>query len=106
MLYSGIPKTVDDAVERLISDLSLNDKAYIARLERDELYPLHITFESRINQDFGMLAGNRDLLGSCRLVSGNHNFRPEDGVDLIVEALWRRLRKTHAMRLIRTRGED
>jgi len=43
MVDWDFPKTVDEAVKRLISELPLKDKVYIAGLAKDELYLLHIS---------------------------------------------------------------
>ena len=38
MVDWNYPKTVDQAVERLLSDLSLKDRVYIANLAKEDLY--------------------------------------------------------------------
>ncbi len=38
MINWNYPKTVDQAVERLILDLSLKDRVYIANLAQEDLY--------------------------------------------------------------------
>jgi len=40
------PKTVDEAVDRLVSALSLKDRVYIASLSQDELYLIHISLRA------------------------------------------------------------
>ena len=67
MIDWGYPKTVDEAVERLISELPLKDKVYIASLGPDETDVLYISFFSHIIQEFGLGTGNRELgTGSLR----------------------------------------
>lgn len=105
MLYSGLPKSVDEAVEIIISELPLNDRVYIAGLKRDELGAVTNAFRSHIEQDFGMLGINRELVQSCRDTSGIDDLNPRRGVEIVVEALWRELQKTHKMRLL-SRDED
>jgi len=100
MLYFNIPKTVDEAVEKLISELKLSDRVFIARLKREDLYVLQISLGAHIRQEFGLLAGNRNLIHSCRVVSESDTLTADQGVEIILEALWKELRRTHAIRVI------
>jgi len=74
MIDWNYPKTVDEAVERLASELPLKDKVYIASLGREQLYLLHISLASHIRQEFGLWSGNKELIESCRVVSGVHDL--------------------------------
>jgi hypothetical protein len=106
MLYSHIPQTVDQAVDLLISDLSLRDRVYIGNLKRGDLDIVQNSLSSRIEQDFGLLGLNRELLQSCREASGRKNLDPRRGVKVIVDALWLRLRETHRLKLVETGEGD
>jgi hypothetical protein len=59
------PKTVKNAVDRLISELSLKDKAMIANMAKVELSGLHITLGKYIRNEFGLWSCNEDLMASC-----------------------------------------
>jgi hypothetical protein len=59
------PKTVDQAVERLISELSFKDKSTIANMVEVELSGLHNTTGEYIRNEFGLWSGNKDLMTSC-----------------------------------------
>jgi len=101
MIDWGYPKTVDEAVERLISELPLKDKVYIASLGPDETDVLYISFFSHIIQEFGLGTGNRELLASCRQESGISNLNGGQGAGVILKALWKALRDTHKLRLVK-----
>ena len=98
------PKSVNEAVERLASELSLKYKVYIASLESKNLNQLNLYLHSHIAHDYGLYTGNRELLRSCRAASGIPDLAPEQCPGVIVLALWNKLRKTHRMRLIGNDG--
>jgi hypothetical protein len=100
MIEWNYPKTVEEAVRRLMAQLPLKDKVYIAGLDRKDLYLLHISLESSIMQEFGLWTGNKELIESCRVVSGRDDLSADQGSGVIIEALWRELQKTHALRLV------
>ena len=99
MVDWNYPETVDEAVERLISELPLKDKVYIANLAHEDLYLLHISLRSYVGQEFGLWTGNKALIGSCRMASGSNELNPEQCSEVILDALWRKLRETHALRV-------
>ena len=96
------PKTVDEAVAGLKGELSLKDKVYIANLTQENLYLLHISLKAYVGQELGLLAGNRELLESCRVVSQSKELSPEQCLAVILKALWEDLRETHALRVVGT----
>ena len=100
MVDWNYPKTVDQAVERLIKDLSLKDRVYIANLAQEDLYLIHLSLRSHIGQELGLWMGNKDLIESCRMASGSSELRADQCPEVILEALWRKLRETHALRVV------
>jgi len=100
MVDWNYPKTVDQAVERLLSDLSLKDRVYIANLAKEDLYLIHISLRSLIGHELGLLSGNKDLIESCRAMSGSSELRADQWPTVILEALWMKLRDTHTLRAV------
>jgi hypothetical protein len=96
-----LPLTVEQAVERLISELSLKDKAGMARIEEDELSALNLTIGAYIRRRFGMWSGNGQLIASCRIVSGNKNLHEDDASAIIIRELWKQLRETHGLKAVK-----
>ena len=86
------PLTIVDAVERLISDLSLKEKTGIANLEEDELSHLNISLGSHIRYHFGLWCDNDELIESCRSVSGEDTLHEDDTSVFIIKELWQGLR--------------
>lgn len=95
------PKTVDEAVDRLISEISLKDRVTIANMNRSELPVLYSTFVTQIREQYGFVTGNEELMESCRIVSGNERFDMSKGPALIIDLMWARLKRTHTIRTAR-----
>jgi hypothetical protein len=98
MVDWNYPKTVEEAVERLIGKLSLKDRVYIANLSQENLYLLHLSLKSYVGHELGLLAGNKDLIESCRVVCHSKGLNPDQCPAVILETLWRKLRETHKLR--------
>ena len=95
----NLPKTVDEAVKRLISDLPLKDKTAIANLAENDLATLQFSLGTYIGREFGIWSGNRELLDSCELVSGDIYLHPDFAPTVIIVELWNRLQQTHRLRV-------
>jgi hypothetical protein len=96
-----LPGTVDEAVERLIGELPLKDKTKIANMTENELMTLEFTLGSYIDNEFGIYTGNRDLRFSSKLLSGDVHLDPDYVSPLIIKELWKRLRESHKLRVVK-----
>lgn len=94
------PTTVDQAVNRLLSELSLKDKTTIANMAEVELSDLHMNIGEYIRNEFGSWSGNKDLMTSCRFFAKRDNISEEEASAIIIRELWKRLRKTHKLRIV------
>lgn len=99
-LVEKLPETVDEAVDRLISDLPLRDKFRIANMAESELSTLNSTLGSLISAEFGIHHGNQELLRFCENASGEKPLHPDYAPTVIIRELWRRLRKIHKLRVV------
>ncbi len=95
------PRTVDAAVDRLLSNLPLKDKTTVANMSPGELPNLHLILGAYILNNFGLLAGNWELMKSCRAKAKTVLQHDEDAVGIILEALWEKLQQTHKLRVIK-----
>lgn len=95
------PKTVAEAVDHIISVLTLKDKAKIARMNPEEARNLPISLGDYIWVKFGLKVGNDELLESCRVALGVVYLPTENAIDVIADAVWARLRETHALRPVK-----
>ena len=98
---AAAPRTVAEAVDRLLSNMPLKDKITVANMSHDELPNLHLTLGGYILNNFGILSGNWELMKSCRSRSENPLQHEEDAVSIILEALWETLQHTHKLRVIK-----
>jgi hypothetical protein len=96
-----LPRSVDTAVMRLIETLQLKDRASIANLQPEELDHLRSGLGDYIKQNFGFYSGNTALLQSCAEVGRLSRPLPDEACAVILRALWKELRATHKLRVIK-----
>ena len=94
------PRTVEEAVEQLMSSISEEDKERLRNMPEEDLIVLHMDLGLAIRNTFGLWQGNKELLKSCGLWSipdsAYDDFlpmwvHPDDASGVIVEALWKTL---------------
>jgi hypothetical protein len=95
------PKTVKEAVDLLICGLTLKDKVEIARLDAGELESLLLILGEYIKRNFGLWNENSYLVRSCQEVSGEKEPSIDRVVQIIIDNLWKRLKKTHLPRIVK-----
>ena len=100
-LASRRPQSINEAVEQLISQIPLKDKATVANMSANELPGLYLTLGEFIMNNFGLLSDNYKLIESCRLESDGSFQHKEDAVAIIIKALWQKLRQTHKLRVVK-----
>jgi hypothetical protein len=98
---STLPKTVEEAVDRLIDELSLKDRTTLSNLSEDELINLHISLGEYIRNEFGLWAGNKDLMASCCTIAQTEKIHEDTASTIIIEELWKSLRETHKLRVVK-----
>ena len=79
------PKTLTEAVERLLSELSDDDKKLIAEMPEEDLDQFHMTWGTGIRNSW--LWGNKKLLESCG------TLLPDSASSAIVSAVWMALNR-------------
>jgi Circularly permutated YpsA SLOG family len=95
------PRRVKEAVDRLVGGLPLKDKVTIANMAETELPALAPTLGEFIVTRFGLASGNTTLLRSCRWVAKRPINGEGDAAAIIVRELWKHLRRTHPLRIIK-----
>jgi hypothetical protein len=93
------PDTVDDAVEFLISQLSLKDKSFIAKMPQDDLRELYFSMGLYIRNKL-LYPRNDKLLESCRQAAMDKYLHWDQAPYVIIRALWKRLSRTHRLRVV------
>ena len=95
------PKTVDEAVERLLSDLDLESRVKIANTDLKNLAGVHSELHVYFKNTFGVWHGNKELLADCRALSENPLYNEDEATFVILKALWEKLRGTHTLRVVK-----
>ncbi len=96
-----LPKTIHEAVERLITEMALKDKVVIANMKHDELVDLNSNLGAYIRNAFRLWSGNHELMESCRFVSKNNNLNADEASFAVIDAMWEKLRKTHKLKVVK-----
>ena len=87
-----LPQTVEQAVERLISELPSEKKAWIANTGEWNLMDLFFSLSVDV-EDLFCLQENTALVESCRAVSGDDHIYVEEASFTIITELWKRLKR-------------
>jgi hypothetical protein len=95
------PKTVEEAVDRLISDLDLKNKLKIANMKLNDLVNFDSNLHKYFKNAFDVWHGNKNLLADCRFVSEKPIRNENEAEFVIIKSLWERLRKTHSLRVVK-----
>ncbi|TRZ48892.1 hypothetical protein D4S03_09090 [bacterium] len=92
-----LPQSVDDAVDILLSDLSLNSEIHMAAMKEEDIAGLHFSLGSAIRNEFGLWTGNEALMESCRKTSGDPHLHIDDASMVIIKALWKRIKSSNIL---------
>ena len=82
------PKTLDDALDRLMTVLDDEHKLFIADMLEDDLIDLHFSLGTDIRNSFGLHDQNSPLLKSLGLF-----VHPDDVAMVVIHSLWAKLTK-------------
>jgi len=96
---TDLPRTVDEAVNILTDVLSLKDKNTIANIAEVDLIDLHFSLGLSIRNSI-LYPRNEELLESCRQETMDKYLHWDQVSAVIIRALWKRLRKTHKLRVV------
>jgi hypothetical protein len=96
-----LPRTLHEAVDRLMSELSLKDKVIIANMTYDELVDLNSNLGAYIRNAFRLWYGNLELMESCKFAVKDKTINVDGASFAIIDNLWERLRRTHKLKVIK-----
>jgi hypothetical protein len=86
------PRTVQEAVKRLLLELPDWDKLGIKNTSEKDLATLHMTLGNYIRNEFGLWRNNKELLRDCLPESSEQ--KADDASSVIIKALWKSLQPT------------
>jgi len=93
--------SLDKALNMLLASMSLKERCHIANMEKSELNYLNKTLGEYIRKTFGAKSGHEALLEECKAIAGMNEMTDCDMVNIIIYELWKRLRETHVLRVIK-----
>jgi len=96
-----LPQSVEEAVDKLLSKLSLRDKTMIANIPKDNLTDLYHSLENDIQKEVGLWLTSESLLESCRSITGDTHLNEYGASLIIMQRLWDKLQKTNVLRIVR-----
>ena len=95
-----LPENVDEAVERIFTQLTLKDKSQIARMGERDLNALNHTLGRYIADNFGLRENNDELISSCGFILGKESIEEAEAVSIIIKKLWGKLQSSHSLRVV------
>jgi hypothetical protein len=99
--FPVLPKTIHEAVDRLMAELPLKDKVLIANMTYDELADLNSNLGAYIRNAFRLWSGNLELMESCKFTIRDKSMNADSASFAIIDHLWEKLRKTHRLKVIK-----
>lgn len=94
------PGTVAEAVNQLISDMSLKDKATVANMTEREVLRLDTTLGRYISEKLDMWIADRGFAASYTQLTGK-TFAKAEAPAIIMRELWQALKITHKLRIVK-----
>ena len=87
------PKSIEDALNLLLSILDKETMETFASRSEKELKHYHCTAGVLIRKEFKLTEGNDELIASCRKFSGQSDLDGKGASIVILKALWESLRQ-------------
>jgi len=81
------PKTVEDAVDRLLANLSTKDRKRISLTSKDDLANNESALKQHILVEFGLASGNEELMDACQAIAENVLTDAEEASQIILAEL-------------------
>ncbi len=94
------PKTVEETVDRLVTEMPLKEKATLANMDQGDLIKLHFSLGLYIRNKF-LYPRNEKLLESCRQEAMDKYLHWDQAPTVIIKRLWKSLRESHKLRVVK-----
>ena len=92
------PKTIKNATERFIAQMSEEDKQRLRGTRKEELAKFNFGMGVIIRNNFGLSDGNDPLMKACALTQQGETYNifygndPDSAAGIIIEAVWKELK--------------
>jgi hypothetical protein len=94
------PKTVDEALEKLLPVLTLKEKTKIVNMPEKDLFHLKTSLGYFIQTEY-RLWGNDPLIRACEKFASENNLPYDEPLMVIIWALWNKLQKANLLRVVK-----
>ncbi len=95
------PRTVDEAVDKLVSELPLKDRMKISGMDEVDIHLLYMTLGLYIRNNYGLWLENGQLIRDCRFIAKDRSLDADGASAVIIRELSKKLRETHNMRVVK-----
>ena len=100
------PRTVEDAVDRLLVEVPMKQRVSISSLEEGNIVFIYPTLGRYIRDNYGLHIKNGALITDCRCRAEDRTLDEDSAAFLILKEFWKVLKKTHTMRVIKRCTEE
>jgi len=95
------PKTVEAAIDIILSEMHLKDRTLMANLREEELAPLQLTLGLYIKKKLDIWFEDETLSQACRDAAEKEKLDKSNMPMVIIKIMWKKLRDTHRLRVVK-----
>lgn len=93
--------TVHQIVDEIIAELPLKDRIALAKLDEEKVHMLETIMGLYVQKKLDEWVLSQELFGSCRNYAEQESLKTSNAPSIIVRLLWKRLRETHSLRVLK-----
>lgn len=97
----SLPRSLDEAVDKLLARLSLREKTMIANVPEDHMLDLYHSLEKAIQNELRLWIKSEELVKSCQAESGQDPRDEPAAILIILKTMWHHLQKTNVLRIVK-----
>lgn len=95
------PKTAEAAVDIIINDMHLKDRALMANLKAEEIAPLQLTLGLYIKKKLDEWSRDPALYHSCVAAAEKEKLDKSNLPMVLIKMMWKKLKDTHRLRVVK-----
>jgi hypothetical protein len=95
------PRTVADAVDLILKDMSLKNRSTMANLREEELPSLQLTLGLYIKRLLDRWPHDDTFTASCITASREEGMDESSLTMMLIKKLWKKLKETHRLRVLK-----
>lgn len=97
----NIPTTITEAVNILLSELTIDDKQRIKDSSKDDLINFYFGLGMTIRNIFGLWKKDSKLFKNCKELSDDIDLHVDTASEMIIKTLWERLQEFPPPKIVR-----